>query len=255
MSHAYREVFGNVGYEIDHVTKGKSLLKFGSRTLATAGTKYTLWNAPDANETLLTTNAITTMVSTSAADLETVYVEYHTISGANLTFGLQGISLFGQTPVTLAVPCARVSRIYNASATELAGTVSAYEGGAAPGGVPTTTAEVHAQIKAGEQQTEKAATSISSTDVFLISHLNVALLRTSGTPNVDVTLEVKNYSGVWRPKMHTGISASGTSSAVIEIDPYIVVYPNSEVRITAISDTNTTPMVGWFSGFLATALR
>lgn len=240
---------------IDPLAKSKSLIKFGRHpTLGT--TRQMIWShgPDDGEETLLTTNAITHIISSDANDDQDVRIEYHTISGSDLTFGVQTATLNGQTAVALTTPCARMSRINNTSATELAGDIYAYEGGATTNGVPNDLTTVHARIDAGNQQTEKAATSISATDYWLITFMTGHLLG-SNTARVRLELEKRNMSGVWLPTGVTvGLGNAGNTQATVQLDPVIIIPANTDVRVMGTSSATNTDVAAYFGGHLASII-
>ena len=236
--------------------KSKSLSKFGGRS-AVSGTSVTVASfGGEAHETLLTTNGITSIVSSDNNDNQTVKIEYHTINGTGdeLTFGVQTVTLTGQTPVLLPVPCARVSRAYNADSTYLAGDVYVYEGGAITGGVPNTSSEIHLHITAGEQQSRKAATSISNDDIYFITSITASVVAgTPGSQVMDFDLQVKALDGVWLPRVEWSAQLGALNTAHIELEPVITVPSNHDVRITARAASGTADVTATFRGYLASA--
>ena len=234
--------------------KDKSLLKFGRRA-SVGGTNVTVAPlAGEAHETLLSTNAITSVISSNDADNQTVTIEYHTINGAadELTFGVQSVALNGQTAVTLPTACARVSRVYNASSTETLGSIYVYEGGATTDGVPDTASEVHMQLVAGDQQSKKAATSISNVDTYFITGITTsAVAGTPGSQVMDFDLQTKALTGVWRTQLEWSCQIGGLNTVSIDLDPVIIVPRNHDVRITCQAASGTCDVSAMFRGYLA----
>lgn len=240
--------------------KSKSLSKFGRRE-GVGGTHSTVATfGGEAHETLLTTNGITTVVSSSAADTQTIKIEYHTINpGADeLTFGVQTVTLTGQTPVTLPTACARVSRAYNTSATEIVGDVYIYEGGTitVPANGPDDATEIHLQMVAGEQQSKKAATSISNLDSYFITSITTSVVAgTPGSQVIDFDLETKALDGVWLPRLEWSNQVGGLNTVTIDLDPVIIIPKNHDVRIAAVAASGTgVDVTATFRGHLATVL-
>jgi hypothetical protein len=237
--------------------KSKSLSKFGRRAGlgATASTVAALGG--EDHETLLATNGITTIVSSSAADTQSIKVEYHTLNaGADeLTFGVQTVTLTGQTPVPLPVPCARVSRAYNNDGTELVGDIYIYEGGTitVPANGPDDATEIHIQIVAGDQQSKKAATSISNTDVYFITGLTTSVVAgTPGSQVIDFDVEIKALDGVWLPRLEWSAQIGSLSTVHLDLDPVIIVPKNHDVRIVAVAASGTgVDVSATFRGYLA----
>lgn len=250
---AEREVLSLYGDTVSVAAKAKSLRKFGERT--TLGTTVETLAAlgGEADETYVATNAITSIVSSSASDTETVSIEYHTISGSDLTFGVQTATLTGQTPVTLTTACARVSRIVNTGANDLIGTVSVYEGGAVTAGVPDTASEIHAQIPAGSNQTRKLATSTSSVDYLFITEVVFSILDGSNL-EVDVVLETRELGGVWLPRFELAVAVQGTTTFAETVDPVLIVKPNSDIRVRGAMVSGSASVSGKFSGYLGLVL-
>lgn len=236
--------------------KSKSLNKFGRRT-GLGGTKATVGTfGGGLEEVLLETNGITSIVSTDLSDNQNIVVEYHTISGGQLTFGVQTVTLNGQTPVTLPTACARVSRAYNSSATEVAGDIYLYEGGTTTLGVPDVASEIHLQIVAGDQQSKKAATSISNVDAWLITGITTSVVAgTPGSQVVDFDLDIKSTTGVWRPQLEWSAQIGALNTVSIDLDPVIIVPKNHDVRISALAASGTgIDVTASFRGHLATVL-
>jgi len=236
--------------------KSKSLNKFGRRS-GVGSSKATVGSlGGELHETLLATNGITSVISSDAGDNQTITIEYHTISGGELTFGVQSVTLNGQTAVTLPTACARVSRLYNTSATEMAGDIYVYEGGATTAGVPDTASEIHLQVDAGEQQSKKAATSISNVDAWFITGITTSVVAgTPGSQVVDFDLEIKSTTSVWRPQLEWSCQIGALNTVSIDLDPVIIVPKNHDVRVSAEAASGTgIDVTASFRGFLATVL-
>jgi len=131
-----REIQSTYGDVVSIDRKAKSLLKFGKSAELTANTLETVWTV-GGNEAYISDDGITHISSSSASDTQEIRVEGHTISGDDLTFVVQLVTLSGQTPVALNTGVARISRISNNSGTELVGRVVAYEDTATSNGLPT----------------------------------------------------------------------------------------------------------------------
>lgn len=256
--HAERVVFTTYGDRVSVETKGKNLTKFGTTTNTVTDTKVTVMTLPDAvnNETYVGANSITTVSSSNSNDTMQLTVEGHTISGTDLTFVVQNITLTGTTQASLDTPLARVTRVYNNSGTAIQGAVYVYEddtNNSTPG-VPDTDAGVHMIIPAGLQQSEKAASAISSVDYYLISHIRASLGRTNNA-TCDVRLEARQLGKVFRPLgAPIRLRATVTISAQIDYRPYLIVPKNSDVRLVATASANDTEVTGEIHGLLAGVL-
>ena len=167
---AIQQIEADYGDTVSVEAKDKSLLKFGRNTnVGTSAATLMDLDGTEVGETYVSTNAITHVISTSAADGEEIKIEGHTISGTDLTFVVQTATLNGQTAVALGTALARCTRLLNNDSTELAGKVSAYEGGTTTAGDVDTDSEIHCIIPAGQQQSRKASTSISSVDYWIVT--------------------------------------------------------------------------------------
>lgn len=264
--YACREIADTYDAYVDPYTNAKSLNKFGRTRNADASTRTTIAEFLGAaiSETFVTTNAIDGIVSDGAMDADTglVTVEGHTIdSSGNLTFVVQNATLTGQTKSTLATPLARCTRLYRTAgtfaspATALVGNVYAYasSGVTLSAGVPQTDSSVKCMIAAGEQQSQKAATSISSTDYWLVTEISASALRATGAgAKVDVELEFRTLGGVWRPAGATlSLRTDTTAWQSLLFTPYRIIPANSDVRLVAVSSLSDTYVSGTIHGFLA----
>ena len=246
-------IFGSFGDVVSVTAKGKTLLKFGDRTdLGTGMTTLAQFGSGILNEDYQTTNSITHIASTSANDTEEVKYEYHTVSGtgtdAQFTFGIGTVTLQGQTKTALPVACARVSRVYNNDSTLLEGTVYVAQDVTFTSGVPQTAAAIHAVISAGEQQTFKAATTISNSDYYILTSGLVEVGKKTNAV-VDFRLEVRQVGGVFRPVAFATCGQGDMQT--IDINPPAIVPKNADVRITAAASTTNVEAGGWFNGYLA----
>lgn len=251
VAHALAQIKSDYGKTA--VVKPKALLKFGRTTNADDGVKTTVatFQGSEVNETFVTTNAIDRVVSDSASDGETITIEGHTISGGELTFATQNITLTAQTAVTLTTPLARATRAYNTDSTELAGNVYVFENNTvSAGGVPSDATKTHLMIAAGQQQSEKCATTISKDDFWIITDVFGSVNR-GNSANVDMALEVRESGGVFRPKVKWTIRSTGQNAVLLPITPHLIAPSNSDVRVVATSDTANTTVDAWINGYLA----
>lgn len=202
----------------------------------------------ETEETMLSTNGITTVVSADSGDTDTINLEYHTISSGALTFAVQEVTLNGTTPVPLTTPCARANRAYNTGSSALTGPVYFYEGGT------RTDANTHLIIPGGEQQTEKAQTAISDNDYWIITNISGSVIEKTSAW-VEFRLEAKpTTQSYWRPvSQHFAVSdASGTVELLKE--PFLIIPSNYDVRLVARANAANVDMAGGFSGYLASVI-
>lgn len=241
------------GDDVSIQDKSKNLLKFGTHTsVGTGWETLAEWQDSEIQETFVTDNGITTVVSDNAGDTEDVVLEYHTLNyKGDAIFGVQTVTLQGLTPVPLDVPCFRANRAYNSSNTLLQGNVAFYEGGAITSGKPNDDDQVHLLIVAGEQQSQKAATTISAFDYWFIA--NVSLSVTEKTSSwAEARLEIKPIDSiVWKPVTQNFASSDASGTVEIIKQPYIIVPKNHDVRLSVRTNTAGVSVSGGFSGYLA----
>ena len=243
-----REIQSTYGDVVSIDRKAKSLLKFGKSAELSANTLETVWTV-GGNEVYVSDDGITHISSSSASDTQEVRVEGHTISGDDLTFVVQLVTLSGQTPVALNTGVARISRISNNSGTELVGRVVAYEDTATSNGVPTDETKIHIDIPLGFQQSFKAATSFSKEDYYVMTGFYGAVSAKQSAA-VDFYIEVKKPNGVFlQTACFTASSTGGNSD--ISLDPAIIVPKNSDVRVRCETTDNNAVVFGIFKGYLA----
>lgn len=249
IEHAKQVILADYSDAVSIEAKNKDLLKFG-RSEFVQTTPTTLMTLPSGiyNETFVSTNAITSIVSDSTSDTTTVIIEGHTISSGDLTFVSQIATLTGQTAVTLTTPLARVTRCYASGSTDLVGTISICENDTYTAGVPNTPAGVHLQIRAGQNQSEKASTSLSSTDYWIVTRLYGDILEKTAAI-AEIALEIRRPGNVFRKVTDFSVSTSGGSMR--KYCPYIIIPPNSDIRLRAIASAANKIVSGGIGGVLA----
>jgi len=254
MLHAMRVIQKNYGHTVSIWDKGKDLLKFGRSEQVHTTNKTTLMTLPAGtyNETYVSSNLITTISSSSASDTEEVIVEGHTVDGnGDFTFVTQTITLTGQTQATLGTALARVSRIKNNGTSDLVGTIYVYEDDTDTTGTPDTAAKVHCEIRAGENNSEKASTTISSVDYWIVQGVYSDVLeKTAAT--AEIMFEVREKGKTFLEQFE--LSCSNTSGSIRSGSPYIIIRPNSDVRLRSLASANTTTVSGGMWGVLASII-
>lgn len=247
-----REIQATYGDYVSIDKKAKSLLKFGKSAALSVNSFETIWTV-GGNEVYVSDNTIAYVSSSDATDVQEVTIEGHTVTGTGFdqefTFVVQNVTLNGQTPVALATPLARTSRMYNNNGQELVGRVVVYENTTVVGGVPSDATKIHLDIPAGFQSSFKAATTFSKEDYYLITGAYGAVsLKQSAA--VDFYLELRDAGKTFRQAaLFTASSAGGAFN--IELDPCIIVPKNADVRITCETSSNNAVAFGVFRGYLA----
>lgn len=246
--YARNQVLNTYGDQVSVVEKAKPLSKFGRNPAIIAGARHTLWEI-GGNETYPVANTIDSVSSSNAGDTQLVVIEGHTIDGnGDFTFAVQSATLQGQTRVPLTTPLARSTRIYNAGATQLLGTVYVYENTALSGGVPVDLTKAHVSMGAATNQSSKMATTISKDDYWFVDSIYFSVTEKTAA-YADFQVEVRLKGGVFRNLFHgTASSQSGTS--FYKFMPYLIVPPNSDVRMTAVG-SGTVEAEGGMDGVLA----
>lgn len=234
-------VYRTYGDAVSIAEKGKTLTKFGSvQTLGTSLQTVATLGSGELHETYATTNAIDTVSSSSSSDTSvTLRVEGHTVSDGVFEFVVQDVALNGQSKVTLSTPLARCSRAYNVSGAALDGAVYVYQNGDITGGVPDTASDVHLVIEDGVDQSEKCATTISDSDYWFITRINVAVNR-KASAITDLNVQVRNKDGVFRNQFPIAVSTSGSNALEVLMDDDPIIVPrNADVRVVAAASTGS----------------
>lgn len=261
---AQNVVLSTYGDTVSVADKQKNLNKFGANiTVGDSFETVAKLQGATSNETYVSTNIIDSIVSSDATDTQTMVVEGHTIDvSGNLTFVTQEATLNGQTEVTLGTPLARATRMYlNASGTfdspqsVPSGTVSVYDNtDGITGGVPNTDAATKVLIDVGETQSEKCATSTSSTDYWFISTFVGGVGASGGSADrVTFRIESRDVSGggAWRPQGRTIVVKVGENASTEYLDPLLIVPKNHDIRVRAATNSNTAEVFAELRGVLA----
>lgn len=254
LNHAKDVILKTYGDVVSFSNKGKDLLKFG-RNPNVGTSRSTIWytGQDQANETYVAdnVNSIDTISSSDATDTEVVQIQGHTMTGGNLTFVAQTVTLNGQNKVVLSTPLNRCTRVAhnNESATDLVGEIYVYEDTAISSGKPTDTTKIHLTVPAGENQSQKASTSISQFDYWVISSFKASYLQKSGSNVAEVRIECREIGGVFTP-LTEAIAISTGESKEVTFEPYLIVPKNCDVRLTSLSSASNQNISGEMNGFL-----
>ncbi len=100
--------------------------------------------------------------------------------------------------------------------------------------MPSTAADVHLQIFLGSQNSDKAATTISNVDYWIITGIHCEMM-TKAASFAEVDLEVRLQGKVFR--VLSDMTCTDNHSGDIQFKPYIIIPKNSDVRLRAISDS------------------
>lgn len=244
--------------------KAKSLIKFGrNKSIGNSFETLAEFQGSVANETFVSTNIIDSIVSSNAGDNQTIVIEGHTIDGVgNLTFVVQEAILNGQSEVVLGTALARVNRAYvkssgvfNTIPADLAGTVSIYDNtDGITAGIPDTDAATKLVIKAGETQSQKCATSISSQDYWILTHFGAAIGIAGNSSNyAEVRIEIKDIfnGGVWRPIGRTISLVPNSIGRGFDFEPCLIIPKNHDIKVVAKVNSGTAEIYAQIGGYLA----
>jgi len=247
--HALDVIEDTYGVKASATRKNKDLLKFGrTEQVQTAKTTIMANKSGTYNETYVSSNVIDTLSSSSGSDTVDVKIEGHTINGSgDFTFVVQTVTLDGQNKVVLSTPLARMTRIYNINGTDLIGAIYGYQESVISGGVPTDGTKVHCVIPAGLNQSEKCATTISSTDYWIVTTIKGGVLEKSLNYG-DFHLEIKNKGGVFRDVQDFAAASGGDGG--YKFKPYLIIPSNSDVRIRASASANNKEFTASIQGIL-----
>lgn len=255
LKHAIDVIYGTYGDRVSVDAKMKDLLKYGRNPSVTTS-KATIWYTGKylANEVYVgdNVNSIDSISSNNTGDTEVVRIEGHTMTGGNKTFVVQTVTLTGQTRAPLTTPLNRCTRVAHndESSTNLVGEIYVYENTALSSGKPSDNSKIHLTVEAGFNQSEKASTSLSSTDYWIVTNFRCSLLSKATGAFADVALEIRRSGGVFR--QIEDITCSSSHNGSFDFNPYIIVPKNSDVRLVGISDAaGGRDITGSIQGYLA----
>ena len=265
---AVNQIYSTYGDVVSVEAKKKSLTKFGDNpSVSTAYETVAPWQGTEINETFVSTNLIDSVVSSSTSDTtQTITVEGHTIdTSGNLTFVVQSVALTGRTETPLITPLARANRAYvaasgtfNTTPAALVGIVSIYDNtGGMASGVPSVAAATKLRIAAGDTQSQKCATSVSSTDYWIITHASVDIGDTTGNAAfVTAQLEIRDVAngGAWRPMGRVFTLWADQPGFDRAYNPYLIVPKNHDFRVSAKANANLAEVYANVDGYLASVV-
>lgn len=242
------------GDDVRVTTGALGLLKFGTATVSTANQTVATLGDGEVHETYVSDNLIDRISSESAADTQDVTVQGHTIADGVFTYVSQTVTLTGQTPVALPTPLARTQRAFVAETetTSLVGPVWVYQDGAVTGGKPTDDTTIHLSINAGNNQTRKAASTLSDGQYLIVTSVTATVLRAQAAA-VDFAWEYRAPGSVFRTAFVYAVNSAGASYIVRPFRPFLIARPNGDIRVTASSSANNTPIAATYQGIYANA--
>lgn len=255
VKHAIDRIKNEYGDVVSVEKKAKDLIRFGLNTNV-GTTRSTLWytGQDELNETYVAgnSNSIDTLSCSNAGSDQELIVEGHYYDNNIRIFTKQIVKQNGQSKVQLSRSLNRVTRAYHAGRTEtnLIGETYIYEDTAISAGKPTDTEKIHLTLPSGENQSQKASTSLSSSDYWIVTGFSAGYAEKSGSNIADVRLEVRRKGEVYRPISKGLIIRTGDDS-IRDFIPYIVIPKESDIRLTALASTSGQSINGDIFGFLA----
>ncbi len=240
IARAIRSIFADYGDTVSVEAKNKSLMKYGRNKAATATTQM-VWIGGGL-EVLPTGNNIDVAVSTSVSDTVEVTIEGHTISGSDLTFVTQNITLTGTTNKALTTPLYRATRVFNNSGTNLVGVVTVKDNGTSNHLVTDSAVEFR-------NQSLKCATSMSSQDYWIITQIGVGVDKTQSR-SVAFSMQIRQSGKTFRTAIQLE-NSSNNGTIINNLDPCIIVPKNADMRMLCTSSGTSTGVSAFVNGHLA----
>ena len=247
----------------------RSIRKFGTmgdgRSFGTTKATIAEFQGSEISETYATANTIDSLIGDSDDDIgKLMRVEGHTLDGSeNMTFLSQPVTHGGTTRVPLTTSTFRATRLFvdglgtiASPTTPVVGNTYIYDSSAAGGvtdGAPNTPAATKVMVAAGKTQSQKCATSISSSQYWILTASKLGIDKATGT-NVSVfgDVEYRQIGGVFRPfGFNFDLSRDGLNFDVEDGKPYRIVPKNSDVEMKATSSAGSTLGYAWMLGVLA----
>lgn len=235
------KIYDTFGDRVSVDKKLKSLIKFG-RVDNLINVSQMVWLQGGIEE-LPTSDDIDSLVSTDGADTQLVKIEGHTLGDdGTLRFGVWQYQLNGTNVVTLDPPLIRATRIYNNDSTDIAGDVTVYQSG---------NNNVHLLINGDNNQSLKCAAALGHDTYWLITDIYCFVNR-QNTRNVDFRIQTKEAGKVFRTILPPIAVSSNTGGFHYKLEQPLVVRPNSDIRVLAISsNTGNVGASVSINGFLA----
>lgn len=254
IKHAIDVIYDTYGDNVSVDEKKKDLTKFGRNPNVGSSGYFTIWytGQDEANETYVAqnTNSIDSISSSSASDTMEIRIEGHTEASGNKTFVAQTKTLSGTTKLTLDTPLNRVTRISVNGSVDNVGEIYVYEDTSISSGKPSDTSKIHITMPIGVNQSQKASTSLSSTDYWIVTRFSAGYLEKTGTNVAEVQLEVRESGGVWKPLSNPIVIKTGEEFER-NFNPYKIIPKNADIRLRSNSSTTGQEITGDIGGYLA----
>ena len=192
--------------------------------------------------TFSTTADIDTLSSSSALDTQSI-----TVVGLDTNWNqvTQTVTLNGQSKVTLTTPLIRAFRMYNNSATSLAGVVYLYVDDTITAGVPNTATKVRAIINNGNNQTLMCIYSVpvGKTAYFLQGYV---ALSNKNAAAATLKWSARLFGGAFRIQSVLALNSAGSSTWQYRYAIPPALPEKSDIMISAIETSATVAISGGF---------
>lgn len=237
VTYSIGRVFADDGVTVSVQERAASSFEFGVNS--DIGTSLeTVW-LTGGNETFLSANSINRVVSDDAGDTQDVIIFGHTISGNDFTLVEQTATLNGTSAVTLSTPLARVHRMLNNDNTDFAGDITIFINAGA----------TYMTVASVANQSTKCSFTTASDEYLFVTAITFSASR-SNTAKVDFLFQVRNEGKSFRT-VFRGLATDTSGTHFIELAIPLIVKPNSDMRVQAISSAVNTEVWASFGGYLA----
>lgn len=225
--------FGRVR-DIDAADDARDIWCFADDDLSTRASTKTF---PSAADTIYITSSSTSDTAV------TVNVDYIDSTGASAT--ATGVTVTGQTPVSIGATGLDVNRFYVTSATAAVGTLYASVGNDFTTGLPNDVTDILAVILPGYGQTQQGQFTVPLAKTLVMGDVLVNVSRASGAAgSADITLRVKPYGQSSRIKREYFLTDSAPLQSGVK---NLVVPARAQIvwRVDDVSDLDTNVSVNW----------
>ena len=251
---AIRRIEDNYGDLVSVKGKRKALRKFGrNANVGQTRSDVQQFAGSETTLTMLSDNLITKVCTDDPDFTGQMKIEGHTIDSVGLlTFSSQTHTLTGNTPVDLDPPLRDATHIAPASVDNLASgkKVYVFENTATTNGVPNDTSKVHVILDQSYGRSQKAATSISSTDYWIITAVYGGLLKKTSA-YADIEMRAGKVGWMQETLMEIPVYSVGNPYQNLPLSEAIIIPKNSDWVMTASCSTTGCDVIAGAAGVLA----
>jgi hypothetical protein len=249
LQRAIDRIYSDYGDVVSTIAKGeKALNKFGRTNNASSDLSTVMQLAgTEDNETYAATDSIDSAVCTDNSFTGDISIEGHRNISSNLVFqvpsvaGNNALTMTGNTPKSLGTSLARATRgvIVTNDALAEGQFIYIYDSAVAttaPSGIPSDDTAVKLIIPGGRyRQSQKASTSVSSTDYWLVKKW-YASIGANKTATAEAYLQIRNpFTDEFRTIDEFFLSDQQPKPPPAEYDDYLIIPKNHDVRVVVIT--------------------